>query len=230
MSSSCGWIKRSTAVPAAGGPAGFLSAAPRGGDLAASGALECAASSTLTNRTARLVMRPLFRLSGALSRGAGPTPWRACPRRTGFPYSLRRSPARRSRRRARGRPADPAAPRCGSACGRRGVEGDDAVVAHETGDDVARALEDLLVGQREAVARLQHPDPRGDVLEQQPHGRQIRVRVAGPAQDEPTIDNARFACEGGMATSRRGDSHCRLAASFWSIRHARRPNRGIPTA
>ena len=51
------------------------------------------------------------------------------------------------------------------------LERPDPVVPEQAGDDVARALEDLLVAQEDAVAGLKNPDPLSNVLQQKPHRR-----------------------------------------------------------
>ena len=55
-----------------------------------------------------------------------------------------------------------------------GFEGADTVVADEAGDDVAGALEDLLVGQGDAVPGLEDTNAGGDVLQEQPNGTYFR--------------------------------------------------------
>jgi integrase len=53
------------------------------------------------------------------------------------------------------------------------LEGGDAIVAHQAGDDVAGAFGDLFVGQLDAVARLQDADAGGDVVHQGAQGGQV---------------------------------------------------------
>src|SRR3954470_6028800 len=51
-----------------------------------------------------------------------------------------------------------------------GIDGANPVVPEEAGHDVASALQDLLVGQIDAVARLQDADSFGNILQEQTNG------------------------------------------------------------
>jgi hypothetical protein len=51
-----------------------------------------------------------------------------------------------------------------------------AVVADKAGDDVPRAFDDLLLGELDAVPRLEHTNSVGDVFHQKPHRVPCRPR------------------------------------------------------